>query len=94
MEWDLFHLKKLFESVLLSQPSLSLIICSIGLLLWMIRPTARAGFLLILMSLIWLFVASLPITGYLLGRFLEQNAGPELHGRDVSPRSNLCCGTG
>jgi uncharacterized SAM-binding protein YcdF (DUF218 family) len=83
MGWDLFHFKKLFESVLLSQPSLSIIICSIGLLLWIARPKAYVGLGLIFLGLFWLFVTSLPITGYLMGRFLELEARAKLHGTDL-----------
>jgi uncharacterized SAM-binding protein YcdF (DUF218 family) len=83
---DFFYLKKLLERFLLQQPRESLIIGSIGLLLLMVAPKKLAGYVLILVSLIWLIVASLPVTGYLLGRFLEEKAGPVLHGRDPSLR--------
>lgn len=82
MEWDFFHFKKLFEYFLLEQPFQSLITGSIGLLLWMATPKKRAGLVLISVSLIWFFVASLPLTGYLLGRFLEEKSGPVLRGND------------
>lgn len=82
MEWDFFYFKKLFEYSLLEQPYQPLIIGSIGLLLWMATTKKRAGYVVMIVSFVWLLVASLPVTGYLLGRFLEENAGPVLHGHD------------
>jgi len=78
MEFDFFHIKKVFEHLLLSQPNLSIVMGLIGLLLWVTRPKSITGAGLILVSLLLLCIASLPITGSLLGYLLEKEARSEL----------------
>lgn len=83
MEWDLYQFKKIVDSTLLCQPSSSLIICAVGLAFWMLRPTRRMGISIILFGMAWLLVASLPVTGYLLVRSLEQKARAELETHEL-----------
>jgi uncharacterized SAM-binding protein YcdF (DUF218 family) len=46
-----------------------------GVVLWYRRPEGRRGQIVVIMAVLWLFVLSLPITGFILTRSLEMEAG-------------------
>lgn len=71
MELDFFQLKKILDDLFLYPPNFSLMLCTLGLLFCAVVTTRRLGKSLIILGPLWLFVSSLPITGYLLVSSLE-----------------------
>jgi len=61
----------------------SLVIMCLGIVLWRRKPGSRWGFALTVAGLILLVVMSLPITGYLLMRPLEDQAGTYANPEDL-----------
>jgi len=74
MSWPLFLAKKLI-SVFLYPLGASLLLWFVGLLLWRRRPRSYAGPVLVTIGAVWLLLMSLPLTGFLLLRSLEVQAG-------------------
>ncbi len=74
MSWPLFLAKKLI-SVFLYPLGTSLLLWFVGLLLWRRRPKSYAGPILVTIGAVWLLLMSLPLTGFLLLRSLEVQAG-------------------
>jgi len=56
--------------------SFSLLVLFVGIILWRARRRPRAGFALTLTAAMLLVVVSFPVTGYVLTKALETEAGP------------------
>jgi uncharacterized SAM-binding protein YcdF (DUF218 family) len=66
----------------------SLLFLFMGLVFWCVRPRSRTGVFFVLAGTAWLTVMSLPITGFMMLRSLERDAGhyanaAELRSKDV-----------
>lgn len=70
MEWDSFTVKRTLSHVLAPEYT-ALAFALVGVALWIVRGKRRAGLCLVLFGGIYLLVACLPITGFLLYRSLE-----------------------
>ncbi|MEJ2718483.1 MAG: hypothetical protein P8182_15330, partial [Deltaproteobacteria bacterium] len=64
----------------------SLVLLFAGIIVARVCSTSRAGRVLVLLGSVWLLVMSFPITGYLLLRPLELNAGPYADPSELSRR--------
>ena len=74
MSWPLFLAKKLI-SVFLYPLGASLLLLFVGTILWRRRPKSHAGPIMVTAGAVWLLLMSLPITGFILLRSLEVQAG-------------------
>ncbi len=74
MSWLLFVLKKII-SIFLYPLGGSLLLWLIGLVWWIRRPKSYMGPVLVSFGAVWLLLMSLPLTGFLLLRPLEAQAG-------------------
>ncbi|MBI5568487.1 MAG: YdcF family protein [Desulfomonile tiedjei] len=74
MQWDLFQFKKTI-SWILHPLNFWLVITALGVVVCLWKPRKAAGWTIVLAGFVWLFVTSLPGTGYLLFKSLELRAG-------------------
>ncbi len=74
MSWLLFLAKKLVSTFLYPLGA-SLLLWFVGIILWRRRPRSYAGPVLVTAGAVWLLLMSLPLTGFLLLRSLEVQAG-------------------
>jgi uncharacterized SAM-binding protein YcdF (DUF218 family) len=75
MEWPLFVAKNIIGSAL-NPICVSLVLSLAGAALWIVLPRKRIGLILVLTGSLVLLVMSVPLTGDLLLRSLEHEAGP------------------
>lgn len=75
MEWLLFVLKKILSCAIYPLGT-SLLFWMAGIVSRLRKPRGVTGFVLVLVGGVWLLITSMPITGGLLLRSLEDDAGP------------------
>jgi len=74
MSWLLFVAKKIISAFLYPLGA-SLLLWLAGIICWWRRPRSCAGPVLVTAGAVWLFLMSLPITGFFLLHSLEAQAG-------------------
>jgi uncharacterized SAM-binding protein YcdF (DUF218 family) len=75
MDWALFVSKKIISAVFYPVGT-ALLFWMTGLAFWLFKPRSRSGFMLVGLGGLWLFIMSMPATGFFLLRSLETHAGP------------------
>ena len=75
MSWLLFVAKKLVSAFIYPLGA-SLLLWMIGIICWRRRPRSYAGPVLVTVGAVWLFLMSMPLTGFFLLHSLEAQAGP------------------
>jgi len=80
------YLTKKVVSVFCFPLGFSLLMIFAGLFLLYLKPGSRRRMAFIFLGAVWLLVLSLPITGFLLTRSLEAEAGPYANPADLSQK--------
>ena len=83
MDQLLFLVKKVLSTIVYPVGS-SLLLWIVGLVVLKAKPRSRAGFFLVLVGGLWLFIAALPVTAVMLLRPLETEAGPYADSQQLS----------
>jgi uncharacterized SAM-binding protein YcdF (DUF218 family) len=74
MDLSLFIAKKVFTTILYPVGT-SLLLLLAGIAFWLVRPRSRAGLFMVSLGTLWLAAMSCPITGQVMLRSLEADAG-------------------